>query len=141
MVQKFNYNFVVLVEGPRDALRLLMQGIPAVAVLGAKNFSDKKLFILMAMGISNVYTLGDNDEGGETMRGFIDESCDNLSVKCNHLRLPEEHRKDDSLIKLDPDDCGIEIITEVRKYLKSNERIHRMPKFVGHKQFEAQKNK
>lgn len=55
---------VVLVEGPRDALRLLRYGIPAMAVLGAINWSEEKRWTLEQSGINNLILFLDGDDAG-----------------------------------------------------------------------------
>jgi DNA primase len=57
-------NTIVLVEGPRDALRLLRFGIPAMAVLGAINFNEEKRYTLEQSGINNLAIFMDGDDAG-----------------------------------------------------------------------------
>jgi hypothetical protein len=57
LIQRHDYDFVLLVEGPRDALRLLCNGIPAVANLGALTMSKAKALMLSNLGISKVYVI------------------------------------------------------------------------------------
>ena len=58
------WNRIVLVEGQRDALRLLKYGIPAVAILGTQSWSDKKARLLDLFGIKSVVTMLDGDPAG-----------------------------------------------------------------------------
>jgi hypothetical protein len=48
MVEKYHY--FLLVEGPRDALHLIANGIPVFAILGSKtSWHDKKALILRSL--------------------------------------------------------------------------------------------
>ena len=62
---------IVLVEGPRDALRLLHAGIPAVAILGTQSWSDSKARLLEFSEVSTVILLMDGDVAGKTATRFI----------------------------------------------------------------------
>lgn len=55
-----------VVEGPRDALRLLYYGIPAVAVLGANIWSSAKRDLLLGLGATTIVLWMDNDTAGVT---------------------------------------------------------------------------
>jgi hypothetical protein len=62
---------VVLVEGPRDALRLLSYGIPCMAILGTHSWSDKKSGLLEAAGVDRIITCFDGDEAGKIATNLI----------------------------------------------------------------------
>lgn len=62
---------VVLVEGPRDALRLLHAGIPAVCILGTQSWSDSKARLLEFAGVSTIILLMDGDEAGKRATRFL----------------------------------------------------------------------
>ena len=64
-------SFVVLVEGPRDALRLLSLGIPAIACLGALTFSKEKALLVLSM-VDQIYVMTDNDKAGSAMWRQVD---------------------------------------------------------------------
>ena len=66
-------SFVVLVEGPRDALRLLRQGIPAVACLGALTFGQEKAMLALNLA-DRLYVMTDNDRAGSKMWTLIDRT-------------------------------------------------------------------
>lgn len=57
-------NRICLVEGQRDALRLLLNGIPAVCIFGTKSWSDKKSHLLEIGGVERIYTMFDGDCAG-----------------------------------------------------------------------------
>jgi 5S rRNA maturation endonuclease (ribonuclease M5) len=55
---------VVLVEGPRDALRLLSMGIPAMCILGTQSWTAQKTKVLELSGCTVVVLLMDGDCAG-----------------------------------------------------------------------------
>lgn len=58
--------YVVIVEGPADALVLYQEGIPAVSVLGTNNWTEAKAN-LVAVNYDYVFVLGDGDDAGRKM--------------------------------------------------------------------------
>ncbi len=68
VAKKFSkHGIIVLVEGPRDALRLIALGIPAVALLGTGHAQNEKKFNLLSnLDIDTVILAFDGDEAGRT---------------------------------------------------------------------------
>lgn len=118
MIKKYNLTYVVLVEGPRDALALLAYGIPALAVLGAEQFGMTKVRSVEMLGVGTCYTMTDNDGGGKLLRNKIQEAFKASGVKTKHFKLPREYDAKGDLIKLDPDNCPMDIIRECKALLK-----------------------
>jgi len=83
MLTELDLDYVVLVEGPRDALRLIDNGIPALAVLGVESWSETKADLIYALGISQVLKFTDGDAAGTRLSRYIYESLDlpNIKVK------------------------------------------------------------
>jgi len=139
MIRQYGLNYVVLTEGPRDALRLIAAGIPAMAILGGHNFTATKLSLVLKLGLDSVFVMSDNDKAGKQMRKLIKKTCYDADVAFKALRLPEDYNEKDKLIKMDPDDAPNSVIREVRKYLRSeaggllprNDAYKRIPKRKG----------
>ncbi len=55
---------VFLVEGPRDAIRLIGCGLPALALLGTNNWSTEKRDLLLTLDPDRVFFAFDSDEAG-----------------------------------------------------------------------------
>ena len=55
---------IVLVEGQRDALRLISYGIPALAILGTQSWTDRKARLLEMFGVKKIVLLLDGDPAG-----------------------------------------------------------------------------
>lgn len=95
---------VVLVEGPRDALRLIRAGIPALCILGTHSWSTKKSSLLEVAGVKNVVFCFDGDDAGalaeEKILPFVE---DMFSVQVFSLRDKDSpywpYRKEDAPAK------------------------------------------
>ena len=61
----FTTSTIVLVEGARDALNLIQNDIPAVALLGANNWSKAKQTLVLSTDCERIITALDPDEAGE----------------------------------------------------------------------------
>lgn len=121
MIRERNYNFVILVEGPRDALMLLSMGIPALAVLGAQNFSRKKKLYIKALGVDYVYVMPDNDKGGSEMWAKIKEMLHyDKSVMLRRFKLPREKDEEGHLIKIDPFSMPSSVKRRLKEFLTAN---------------------
>lgn len=67
---------LILTEGPRDPMRLMQEGLPAVAMLGTQSWSEAKRRILELAGIENLILCMDGDEAGRTASKMLREACD-----------------------------------------------------------------
>lgn len=123
IVRKYGYTSLVLVEGPRDMLRLLDNNIPALAVLGSQNITEKKILRILAISsnIETIYVMPDNDAAGTRMYKTV-KACANKLVKVKRLRLPREKDSDGKLIKMDPDNAPIGLIKVVRQLIRNEKR-------------------
>lgn len=65
LMRKLGLHSMVLVEGPRDALRLLRYGIPAMAILGTQSWSEAKTRVLELGGVDDVWLFLDGDPAGK----------------------------------------------------------------------------
>jgi 5S rRNA maturation endonuclease (ribonuclease M5) len=106
---------IVLVEGPRDWLRLVKNKIPSMAILGAGMFDVKKMQLLIALGIRKLFVLPDNDPAGKKMAMKVKQYSEAAGVPCEYLKLPKPVDKNGKLIKLDPDNCDQKIIDKVKE--------------------------
>ena len=89
VVRKFGTRYIVVVEGPADALRLIQHGIPAVAVLGTGTWSDSKADRLF-YAFDNIVTCFDGDLAGRTLTDAVTESLqEKLGSGFIPLRLPD----------------------------------------------------
>lgn len=64
LMRELQSSTMVIVEGQRDALRLLMLGIPAMCIFGTQSWSSNKCKLLELAGVERVVTLMDGDPAG-----------------------------------------------------------------------------
>lgn len=113
LIRKRGLKFIVLVEGPRDAMRLCLNGIPAVAVLGAKNITKRKMMFVTATGIDHIYAIPDADKAGKMMWKRVKQLASEAEVPARRIKLPEF--KDGS--KMDPGNAPKRVIRRIMDYL------------------------
>ena len=110
--------YVVLVEGPRDALRLIMEGIPALSVFGVQSFGVKKATLVTAIGDVTVYCMPDNDDAGNVLFDKAKEAFETMDVKLKRIKLPKKKDRSGKIIKVDPCSAPIELIENLKATLK-----------------------
>jgi DNA primase len=92
MIRKRKYRTVVLVEGPRDALKCIQYGIPAIACLGASNWSDMKTELILALtelNVDTVITAFDPDEAGVKLTSTVYAALKD-EIKVRQFKFPED---------------------------------------------------
>lgn len=78
MMRSKKSHTVVLVEGPRDALRLLQNGIPAVCILGTQSWSSTKSKMLELAGVNRLVIFMDGDDAGIAATDMIKEATKSM---------------------------------------------------------------
>lgn len=74
---------ILLVEGQRDALRLLAMGIPAVSILGTQSWSTQKARLLEVAGVEHLVCFFDGDCAGIKATRLVKEvSGDMFKMTC-----------------------------------------------------------
>ena len=128
-IKKYKLDFVVLVEGPRDCLRLISMGIPALAVLGSQSITQKKLLMVRSLIGDNgqVYVMSDNDTAGKKMAKVIKNTLLDLGG-AERLLMPEETDKKGKKKKYDPDNCPDWYMKRIRKWLRETHAPYRKVK-------------
>lgn len=98
------YGIIFIVEGPRDAMRLIQLGIPTVSILGAGSWTASKRNLLLQLEPNLVCSLMDNDKTGRRSgksiektfyrRGrfhrFVLPKDKDVGYKVDPMTLPEE---------------------------------------------------
>jgi len=84
---KLDWDSFFLVEGPYDALRLWYGGVPAMATLGAGNWSDEKASMIIGLSPKKVFVMMDNDRAGAEAQASIIH-CLRSSVRTVGIGLP-----------------------------------------------------
>lgn len=135
MMRKKGLDTIVLCEGPRDALRCLRYGIPAMAVLGAVNWNDEKRYTLEQSGVSNLILFMDGDDAGIEATKKIYASCKThfrvRKMKLWKYREPRLDKKGEQMTKelgdgrtkllwdneMDPGSCPTKYLRTVKNAL------------------------
>lgn len=122
LMRELETTTVVLVEGPRDALRLLRYGIPAMSILGTNSWSKTKSQLLEFAGVTRVILAMDGDQAGkiatygsETHEGLLPLLEERFDVK--NLKLWERAAAD-GVDKYDPCDMPKDLIAKIKGNLK-----------------------
>jgi 5S rRNA maturation endonuclease (ribonuclease M5) len=118
LIHKGKHKFVVLVEGPRDALRLIRAGIPAIAVLGANTIGHIKVLSILALDVDMYYVMPDNDKGGTKLWHNLKSGITAKEAPVRRIKLPREYDKKGKLIKMDPYSAPAEIISNLKSILR-----------------------
>lgn len=106
---------VVVVEGPRDWLRMIKNKIPCVAILGAKMMDSKKMTLLASLGVKAILACPDNDRAGRQMAMMVGEYAKEAGLRFQYLKLPREKDENGKVIKMDPDNAPTKIIKEIKE--------------------------
>jgi len=132
MMRAQGLNYLVLVEGPRDALRLLNLKIPAVAVLGTQSWSPVKSRNLELSGAKYVVLMMDGDDAGKraedlilpTLKGMMETRVFSLRGKDSPYHEfededePSKAAKSKGVTLWDPGNCPQSKIDQLSKMLR-----------------------
>jgi 5S rRNA maturation endonuclease (ribonuclease M5) len=113
--------YVVLVEGSRDALRLIQEGIPAMAILGAENWSASKLGLIRMLRVKIVVCM-DGDVAGIEVSNKISASCKcyvyNMKKETlRYRKLAKQNGIDPESIKIDPANMPRKAVIRFKEWL------------------------
>ncbi len=106
---------LVLVEGQRDALRLLRAGIPAVAIMGTNNWTEDKMYILENADIEKIILCMDGDKPGrEATKKILPMIKKHFEVDVIRLwKLAEKME----VKKIDPYEAPVSLIRKLKEKL------------------------
>lgn len=116
MMRRKEFHTLVLVEGPRDALRLLRAGIPAVAIMGTGSWSNTKRHVIESAGVQRLILCFDGDAAGRKATHTIYPDLKmHLTVKVVRLwRVAAKLGLD----KVDPCSAPTETIQQIKSSLR-----------------------
>lgn len=112
----FKTQSIALVEGARDALRLIRFGLPAVAILGSQSWSETKRNLILSTGIKRVVLAFDGDRAGVQCTNKIWRDLKTL-VPTSILKLKEESENLGK--KIDPGNMNRDLLIKLRDMLRS----------------------
>jgi len=111
LIKKRGLKTIVPVEGPRDALRCLQMGIPAVAVLGSANWSELKAELIASLGIEQILTAFDGDKAGNKVTKDVFDSFKG-EYDINRFRFDRYGEG------IDPGNAKREIMMKLKSYVR-----------------------
>ena len=88
VVETFKSKSVVLVEGQVDALWLIYNKIPALAILGTNNWSKQKEIILTSHGFRTIVLAMDGDKAGVKTQKNLYKDLKNKFKKVAKFECP-----------------------------------------------------
>ncbi len=104
---------MVLVEGQRDALRLLRAGVPAVAILGVSSWSLAKIRLLELAGVDRIVLMMDGDRAGKAASQTIEPQLkEGFNLHVIRLWVLAKKLK---IKKLDPGNMPNGILRQLKK--------------------------
>ncbi len=106
---------IVLVEGPRDALRMLRAGIPSVCIMGTNNWTDKKRHLLEMAGVERILLMMDGDKAGKKATFKIHPTI-KMAFEVKVFRLWKT-AAELGLDKLDPNNAPKEVVKRAKELL------------------------
>jgi len=92
LMKKLSLETLIIVEGPRDALRLILMGYPAVSMLGTHSWTDSKSRSLELSGVSKVVVMMDGDAAGRKATKFLTTGIREGSTEASIRPLKEFFR-------------------------------------------------
>lgn len=114
--------YIVLVEGSRDALRFIQEGIPAVAILGAENWSDSKLEYIKKLGVKILVCM-DGDVAGIEVSNKIAKTCKckvyNMKKETlRYRKIAKQNGMNPESIKIDPANMPRRALERFKNWIK-----------------------
>lgn len=93
LIKRRKLDTLILVEGPRDALRCVQYGLPAMAILGSNNWSEMKSELVMqvveSFNIKLLLLAFDPDEAGDSATSKVYKSLRN-EIAIKRFKFPED---------------------------------------------------
>lgn len=119
LIEKTGY--VVVVEGPRDALRLISIDIPAVAILGTKNISRKKVELIYRLAPRVVLCMDGDDAGTKAVNTWNTirktPAFDLVPYSKKYTKLMRKKTGDKEIVvEIDPCNAPISVVTKLKEF-------------------------
>lgn len=89
-LKKYPDKPLFIVEGPRDALKLIEYGLLAVPILGTQKNLDEKIDIIFELNPKRFILMLDGDAAGEHGADTIEEKLNRRHVDVRRFNLPDE---------------------------------------------------
>lgn len=129
LMKKLKTKTIVLVEGPRDALRLLSLGIPAMCILGTQSWTAQKTKVLELSGATTVVLMMDGDCAGREATKKLKKELQSMFalkvlklwsikgspyIQFNTRENPSKAAKTAGISLWDPGSCPVWILDKIK---------------------------
>lgn len=128
LMKSLGLSTLFLVEGPRDALRLIRFGIPAICIMGTHSWCKAKLRQLEFSGASRIVVMMDGDAAGRAATKLITLGVNkegdkvtprlDLSFNTKVIRLWNHPLVDGKEPNYDPGNCPTELLIQAKRLLR-----------------------
>lgn len=130
LMKKIGSKTIVLVEGQRDALRLISMGVPALCILGTQSWSDTKAKLLELAGVERLILLMDGDCAGREATKLLKPKVskmfrikvlklwsmkDSPYIQFKDEEYPSKAAKKADVTLWDPGNCPTWIIRKIKR--------------------------
>lgn len=130
LMRNLHSSTMVLVEGQRDALRLINEGIPAMCIFGTQSIGYDKVKLLELAGVRRLIPMLDGDDAGITGTQKIEEAASGMFQiqtlklwdikgspyrKFAHLESPTKAAKEAGVELWDPMNCPQRILEDLKE--------------------------
>ena len=105
---------LVLVEGPRDALRLIANDIPAIAILGANAWTEEKRDRIIAMARGLVICM-DGDDAGVRASNKVSRDLRRIGIPYKVMKLKTLSDRTGS--KVDPGNMPMRLLNSLKNFI------------------------
>ena len=78
---------IILVEGPKDCMKMHQAGLPALGIFGTNNWNQNKLNFIQSLGTEIIYICMDGDKPGRKANKKIQKSIEFVPTKI--IELPD----------------------------------------------------
>lgn len=125
IIKKKNFNFVIICEGMRDALSLILLGMPAVCIFGTQTWTDKKLNQIKALGIDTLVIMMDAGKSGISSTNLILEKTKGKGISRIAVKMQKWQEKYEKTIgqelgyEIDPNNCPKDLMKKIIKWIHS----------------------
>lgn len=107
MLEDTDKNYVIIVEGIRDCLRLIKEGEPALCIFGTNTWSNDKLKLIKMLGVDTIVIMMDSGKPGVEATNRILEATRGKGLRRVVIKMKNYHewyekRKKKKVKEIDP---------------------------------------
>lgn len=117
-------NYVIIVEGVRDCLRLIKENEPALCIFGTNTWSDDKLKLIKLLGVDTLVIMMDSGKAGISATNTILKATKGKGLRRVVIRMRDYHKwyekkKGKSIKEIDPHNAPRSVMKRILKEIES----------------------